>query len=71
VRAGLPKRLRALVVTVRASSVEQVGLVLRDGRRVVWGGVSDGPAKAAALTTLLRLKGHVYDVSSPAVVTRR
>jgi cell division protein FtsQ len=68
---GLPKPNRALVVEVRAPSVEQVGLVLRDGRRVVWGGTSDGASKAAALTALLRMKGHVYDVSSPSVVTRR
>jgi hypothetical protein len=45
--------------------------VLRDRRRAVWGGVEDGPAKAAALTALLRMKGHVFDVSSPSVVTRR
>jgi cell division protein FtsQ len=68
---SLPRPLRVLVVAVRAPSTEQVGLVLKDGRRVVWGGTSDGPAKAAALTALLRLKGHVYDVSSPTVVTRR
>jgi cell division protein FtsQ len=68
---GLPKPIRALVVEVQARSTEQVGLVLRDRRRVVWGGTSDGAAKAAALTALLKLKGSVYDVSSPAVVTRR
>jgi cell division protein FtsQ len=68
---GLPTPIRALVVEVRARSVEQVGLVLRDGRRVIWGGTSDRAAKAAALAALLKMKGHVYDVSSPAVVTRR
>jgi cell division protein FtsQ len=67
----LPAPLRRLVAAVGAASPEQVGLVLRDGRRVVWGGASDGRAKAAALTTLLRLPGRVYDVSSPSVVTRR
>lgn len=67
----LPTPLRALVMVARAPSVEQVGLVLRDGRRVVWGGTSDAAAKAAALTALLRLPGRVYDVSSPTVVTRR
>jgi len=68
---GLPTPLRSLVVVVRAASVEQVALVLRDGRRVLWGGTSDAGAKAAALTALLRMPGHVYDVSSPTVVTRR
>jgi cell division protein FtsQ len=68
---GLPKYLRVQVVAVRAATPEQVVLVLRDRRRAVWGGVEDGPAKAAALTSLLRMKGHVFDVSSPSVVTRR
>lgn len=68
---GLPKALRVQVAVVSASSPEQVGLVLRDGRQVVWGGTSDAGAKAAALVALLRLPGHVYDVSSPTVVTRR
>jgi cell division protein FtsQ len=68
---SLPTSLRAQVAVVRAPSPEQVGLVLRDGRTVVWGGASDARAKATALLALLRLKGHVYDVSSPTVVTRR
>jgi len=68
---GLPPALRAQVAVVRAPSPEQVGLVLRDRRAVVWGNTSDGRAKAVALVALLRLPGHVYDVSSPTVVTRR
>ncbi len=68
---GLPKSLRTQVAVVRAGSPEEVGLVLRDGRQVVWGGTSDGAAKATALVALLRLKGRVFDVSSPTVVTRR
>lgn len=67
----LPKALRLQVAVVRASSPEQVSLVLRDGRQVVWGGTSDARAKATALVALLRLPGRVYDVSSPTVVTRR
>ncbi|HUR13157.1 MAG TPA: FtsQ-type POTRA domain-containing protein [Mycobacteriales bacterium] len=68
---SLPPALRGRVAVVRATSPEQVGMVLRDGRRVVWGGTSDARAKASALLALLRLKGGVYDVSSPTVVTRR
>jgi cell division protein FtsQ len=67
----LPKGLRAVVGIVRAPSPEQVALVLRDGRGVVWGGTSDARAKATALVALLRLPGREYDVSSPTVVTRR
>lgn len=68
---SLPTALRPQVAVVRATSPEQVSLVLRDGRQVVWGGASDPRAKATALVALLRLPGHVYDVSSPTVVTRR
>lgn len=68
---SLPKALRLKVAVVRAPSAEQVGLVLRDGRRVVWGGTSDTSAKATALLALLKMPGRVYDVSSPTVVTRR
>lgn len=68
---SLPTALRLKVATVSATSAEQVGLLLRDGRRVVWGGASDNAAKATALAALLKLKGQVYDVSSPTVVTRR
>jgi cell division protein FtsQ len=67
----LPRALRVLIASVRAASPEQVTLVLTDRRVVVWGGTSDAAAKAAALVPLLKLPGHVYDVSSPTVVTRR
>ena len=65
--AGLASRLHAL----RASSAEQVTLVLRGGREVLWGGAEEGAAKAAAVTALLAMPGTVFDVSAPGVVTRR
>ena len=67
----LPKPLRDKLGSLRASSPEQVSLVLRDGRVVVWGSPADSAAKAAAVAALLRMPGRVYDVSSPGVVTRR
>lgn len=67
----LPKGLRAQVFSVRASSPEQVSLLMRGGRQVLWGGDEDGPAKAAAVIALLKLPGTVFDVSAPGVVTRR
>lgn len=68
---GLPKPLRAQVTTVAASTPEQVTLVLRGGRQVLWGGDTDGGVKAAALRDLLKMPGTVFDVSAPGVVTRR
>lgn len=68
---ALPPAVRSRLAAVRAASPEQVTLVLRDGRTVVWGGVGEARAKAAVLVPLLRLPGTVYDVSTPSVVTRR
>jgi cell division protein FtsQ len=68
---GLPKPIRGLVAALRAPTAEQVTLVLKDRRVVVWGSVADGEAKAAVLVPLLRMKGSVFDVTSPDVVTRR
>jgi cell division protein FtsQ len=68
---GLPLPLRARVGIVKAPSEQQVILVLKDNRVVIWGDASKPSQKAAAVTALLKLPGKVYDVSSPEVVTRR
>ena len=67
----LPVSLHRLLWFLRASSPEQVSLVLQGNRVVVWGSPGQAPQKAAATMALLKLPGRVYDVSSPAVVTRR
>jgi cell division protein FtsQ len=66
---SLPDDLAAKVRVVRASTPEGVSLELSDGRSVVWGGADRGEDKARILTSLLRRKATVYDVSSPDVVT--
>jgi cell division protein FtsQ len=68
---SLPKGLLSALGSVRAASPEQVTLLMRGGRTVLWGGAADGPAKGAAALALLRLPGTVFDVSAPGVVTRR
>lgn len=68
---ALPSAVRRQVRSLAAPSPEQVELVLSGRRRVVWGGVSGSTAKVAELVVLLRLPGHIYDVSAPGVVTRR
>lgn len=68
---SLPTAVRREVVSLAATSPEQVELVLTRGRRVVWGGVSDSAVKSRELAVLLRLPGRIYDVSAPGVVTRR
>ncbi|WP_214327795.1 cell division protein FtsQ/DivIB [Nonomuraea sediminis] len=66
---SLPDVLQGKVRQVRATSAEGVSLDLNDRRTVVWGGPDRGADKARVLTTLLRRKADVYDVSSPDVVT--
>jgi cell division protein FtsQ len=67
----LPPALRGQVREVRATSPDAVALLLPRDRTLVWGAPGDAPAKAAAAGALLRLGGHVFDVSDPRVVTRR
>lgn len=68
---SLPVALRKVVWVVRATSPQEVSLVLRGNRVVIWGSADQAGAKAAAALALLKLPGRTYDVSSPSVVTRR
>ena len=68
---GLPHALAGRVSQLRAPTPEQVTLVLKDGRTVLWGGPMDGTTKASAVLALLRMPGTVFDVSAPGVATRR
>jgi len=68
---GLPRGIAGRLGSLRATSPEQVTLVLRDGRRIVWGGPVNGAAKATAVLVLIRMPGTIFDVSAPGVVTRR
>jgi cell division protein FtsQ len=66
---ALDPELRAAVRRLDASSDSGVTLVLRDGRRVVWGANDHTAEKAEVLPALLKRAGRVYDVSAPDVVT--
>ena len=76
--AALPANVRARVVGVEAPSTAGIRLRLRDGSTVVWGGAEDSARKARALAVLLHAtaptphkpaRPHVYDVSTPGIVT--
>lgn len=66
----LPRDLRARLAIVRAPAPDAVALLLKDGRKVVWGAPGRAEDKGAAATALLRLPGDVYDVTSPEVLVR-
>lgn len=67
----VPEPLRDDVDVVQATSPVTVTLVLRDGRRVVWGQPGRAGHKSVAAQALLALPGSVVDVSAPGVVIRR
>jgi cell division protein FtsQ len=71
---ALPADLAGRVDTVRAASRDDVTLVLRSGRQVVWGSADDSAAKAAALRAALvsAARGaRIIDVSAPGIVSTR
>jgi len=69
--AALPQQLRRLVDHVEVLTVDQITLVLRDGRTVVWGSSDDSQQKAVVLLALLEQPAKIYDVSVPSQPTTR
>jgi cell division protein FtsQ len=63
--ADVSRRVRYLAVV----TVDQITLVLRDGRQVVWGSAEESSAKAEVLVALLAEPATVYDVSVPGQPT--
>ena len=56
--------------TSRSQTVDQISLVLRDGRTVAWGSAEDSDTKAKVLAVLLRQpRAEKYDVSVPGQPT--
>lgn len=67
--AVLPADIARRVDHVAVATIDQISLVLRDGRTVVWGSAEESEQKAAVLEQLLRLPGQTYDVSVPSNAT--
>lgn len=66
---SLPAQLRGELTGVRASTADDVTLVLGGSTTVVWGNAEDAGAKSAALAGLRQAQPDAgsYDVSSPGV----
>jgi cell division protein FtsQ len=70
--AALPQDLSLLVDHVQVTTVDQISLVLKDGRTVIWGSADESATKAQVLATLLAsVQVQVYDVSVPSKPTTR
>jgi cell division protein FtsQ len=70
--AALPQELSLQVDHVEVETVDQISLVLKDGRTVIWGSADESDTKAEVLATLLAtVQAQVYDVSVPSKPTTR
>lgn len=67
--AALPGSLAERVDHVEVDTIDQIKLVLRDGRQVMWGSADDSRQKADVLVVLLSEKGRFFDVSVPGSPT--
>lgn len=68
VARDLPEAIRGKVVTVEASTRNDVTLILKNGAAVMWGSAEEGPFKAEVLLVLLKeVDARFYDVSAPGV----
>ncbi|MGI8646086.1 MAG: cell division protein FtsQ/DivIB [Nocardioides sp.] len=67
--SALPTSLARRVAYIAVETVDQITLVLRDGRQVVWGSAEDSAAKAEVLVALLKEPARRYDVSVPGQPT--
>ena len=65
VAGALPDDLRVLVDHIEVQSVDEIDLVLRDGRTVRWGSADRSEQKAEVLTVLLPRKAKIINVSVP------
>jgi len=70
--AALPSELSLRVDHVSVQTVDQISLVLKDGRTVVWGSSDQSATKAKVLATLLAsVDVQTYDVSVPSKPTTK
>ena len=66
---ALPEEISRIVDHVAVETVDQISLVLRDGRTVVWGSADESDKKALVLGVLLQEPHQTYDVSVPGQPT--
>ena len=70
--SALPKDLAARVDHVEVQTVDQITLVMRDQRQVLWGSAEESALKAEVIDRLLAAQqASVYDVSVPGNPTVR
>jgi cell division protein FtsQ len=68
---ALPAHVARRVDTVEVASVDEIQLILSNGRRVFWGSAEQSDQKAEVLAVLLKRPGQQIDVSVPGRPTTR
>lgn len=70
--SAIPAGVASRIDHVEVETVDQIILVLRDGRTVTWGSAEDSEEKARVLEALLKQQpAQEYDVSVPGLPTTR
>lgn len=69
--ATLPRSVARRVDFIEVRTVDEISLLLKDGRRVEWGSARDSEDKARVLDLLLQQQASTYDVSVPGRPTTR
>ncbi len=69
--SALPREISTKVDHVEVATVDQISLVLRDERVVLWGSADESELKAEVLVPLLSRPGQTYDISVPGQATVR
>ena len=70
--AALPEDLATRVDHVEVATIDQITLVMRDQRQVVWGSAEESELKAQVIDKLMAAeRARVYDVSVPGNPTIR
>ena len=68
---ALPPAIAGRVDAVDVASVDEIQLVLGNGRKVIWGSAEDSDEKAEVLAVLLKQPGNQIDVTVPGRPTTR
>lgn len=71
VAQALPVPMRRTVQRITAGGADDVELILRDKRVVVWGSAERSADKAKILPALLKRRGDHFDVTNPDLVVAR
>jgi cell division protein FtsQ len=69
--SALPGSIVRTVDHVEVRTVDQISLVLRDGRRVEWGSAEQSGVKARVLPALLQQEARTYDLRVPGQPTTK